>query len=542
MIKQRTTVMIAIMLMFSILSGFVTAEQTVAASANDDGRANGEATAENLIEMIEQFEADGNITSEPIARSLKNHVQGLAHYFNQGNYEKASNHIDGFIDLLEQLHAMDIVSETAKEQLGTYATSLKQNWTMTFDSNRVMATLKDLSVHIGPRVAGADGEKEAANYLKGRFEEYGYDVTLQEFPIRDQLRTKLTVNDDFAPALGTAVGAAETSEDGVTANVVAAGEGTEEEFPENTEGNIVLIERGNISFADKVKNAQQKGAVGVLIYDNAESLMPVRPSLGGEQIDIPVVGLMKADGEAILEKLQQNDDVQANLYVRTETELTSQNVVAVKKPENIENPEIVYITAHYDSVPFSPGANDDGTGTSAIVEIARILKDMPTDKEIRVIAFGAEEIGLVGSRYYVDNLSADEISRSAINFQLEMLAAKYEPGGYFAVNTVDGQPNIIWDYINNTFDKFEHDKDKLILFRRGQSDHVPFHEAGIIAACFNMGTASGGLEPEYHTSFDTFDNVSQERIDYAGTIITDAILQYFTEHGSLGGEALDDAS
>lgn len=534
--------MIAFMLIFSLFSGLATIEQTAAAAADDGGQTTEEATIEGLIEMIEQFETDGDITSEPIARSLKNHVQGLAHYFNQGNYGKAADHIDGFLDLLDQLHAMDIVSETAKEQLATYATSLKQNWTMTFDSNRVMATLKDLSVHIGPRVAGADGEKEAANYLKGRFEEYGYDVTLQEFPIRDQLRTKLTVDGDFAPALGTAVGGAETDEDGITANVVSAGEGTEEEFPENTEGNIALIERGNISFVDKVKNAQKKGAVGVLIYDNVDSLLPVRPSLGGEQFDIPVVGLMKADGETILEKLQQNDDVEANLYVRTETELTSQNVVAVKKPENIENPEIVYISAHYDSVPFSPGANDDGTGTSSIVEIARILKDMPTDKEIRIIAFGAEEIGLVGSRYYVDNLSADELSRSAINFQLEMLAAKYEPGDYLAVNTVDGQPNIIWDYTNNAFEKFGHDKEKLILFRRGQSDHVPFHEAGIIAACFNMGTANGGLEPEYHTSFDTFDNVSQERIDYAGTIITDTILQYFAEHSSLSEDAFDEAS
>src|SRR5699024_9641819 len=121
-----------------------------------------------------------------MARSLKNHVQGLTHYFDQGNYEKATKHIDGFIDLVEQLYAIDIVSEQAEQNLVAYAKTLQQSWTMTFDANRVMATLKDLSVNIGPRVAGADGEKEAANYLKGRFEEYGYDVSLQEFPIRDQ--------------------------------------------------------------------------------------------------------------------------------------------------------------------------------------------------------------------------------------------------------------------------------------------------------------------------------------------------------------------
>ena len=43
------------------------------------------------------------------------------------------------------------------------------------------------------------------------------------------------------------------------------------------------------------------------------------------------------------------------------------------QPKNVENPEIVYITAHYDSVAFSPGANDDASGTSVVLEIARLL-------------------------------------------------------------------------------------------------------------------------------------------------------------------------
>lgn len=540
--KERILLLVVLMLLFTMFSGLFGFEQTVAEASDDGSPVDEEVSVERLSEMIDEFEASGDIASEPMARSLKNHVQGLTHYFDQGNYEKATKHIDGFIDLVEQLYAIDIVSEQAEQNLVAYGKTLQQSWTMTFDANRVMATLKDLSVNIGPRVAGADGEKEAANYLKGRFEEYGYDVSLQEFPIRDQLRTKLTVDGDFEPALGASSGSAETGTDGVTAEIIDAGKGKESNFPKNTEGKIVLIERGDISFADKVKNAEANGAVGVLIYDNEESLLPVRPGLGNERVDIPVVGLMKADGEEILAKLNEKESVEANLYVKTETDLTSQNVIAVKKPENIDNPEIVYISAHYDSVPFSPGANDDGTGTSSIVEIARILKDMSTDKEIRIIAFGAEEIGLVGSRYYVDNLTEEEINRSAINFQLEMLAAKYEPGSYFAVNTVDGEPNIIWDYTNNAFEKFGYDKEKLILFRRGQSDHVPFHEAGIIAACFNMGTKDGGLEPEYHTSFDTYDNISKERLEYAGTIITDTIMHYFEEHSSSGVDALPNAS
>lgn len=233
--------------------------------------------------------------------------------------------------------------------------------------------------------------------------------------------------------------------------------------------------------------------------------------------------------------------MKANLVIHTHTNQTSQNVIAVKKPKNVVNPEIVYITSHYDSVPYSPGANDDGSGTSTIVELARTLKNFPTDKELRFIAFGAEEIGLVGSNYYVNNLPKEDIDRSLINFQMEMLGAKYEPASYLAVNTVDGKANTAWDYTNAAFDKLGKDKEKLILFRRGSSDHVPFHNAGITAACFNMGTSDGGLEPEYHTYHDTIENVSPERIQFAGDIISKAIFDFLADHNSQG-KVLDEAS
>src|SRR5699024_5780839 len=368
-----------------------------------------------------------------------------------------------------------------------------------------------------------------------QFESYGYDVAIQEFDIRDTLKLQLTINDEEEIALGTARGSIETDENGITGNLYDAGLGLPDDFSEEANGNIALIERGDISYWEKVQNATEAGATGVVIYDNEESLTPVRPGLGNNESTIPVVGIQKTDGEALLAKMNE-EEVEANLYVRTQTNQTSQNVIAVKKPENIENPEIVYISAHYDSVPFSPGANDDASGTSAIVELARIMKDLPTDKELRFIAFGAEEIGLVGSHHYVAQLPQEEIDRSEVNFQLEMLGANYEPGSYLAVNTVDGQENILWDYTNAAFDKLGYDKEKLILFRRGSSDHVPFHNEGIPAAAFNMGTKDGGLEPEYHTSYDTFENVSQERIQFAGDIMKNAIFDYLADHASTESE------
>src|SRR5699024_6026004 len=125
---------------------------------------------------------------------------------------------------------------------------------------------------------------------------------------------------------------------------------------------------------------------------------------------------------------------------------TSPHVIAVKKPEDIETPQIAEVTAQYDSVPGSPGVNDNGSGTGTLLELARIWNNISTDKEIRLVAFGAEEIGLVGSAYYVDQLTQDEIDRSAGNFNMDMVGTSWEPATQLYVNVVDGEPNQVWQF------------------------------------------------------------------------------------------------
>ncbi|WP_373893930.1 glycoside hydrolase family 3 N-terminal domain-containing protein [Virgibacillus sp. CBA3643] len=208
----------------------------------------------------------------------------------------------------------------------------------------------------------------------------------------------------------------------------------------------------------------------------------------------------------------------------------SQNVIAVKEAEDTEDPEIVYVTAHYDSVPGSPGANDNGSGTAALLELAKVTRDKPANKEIRFVAFGAEEIGLVGSRYYVSQLSDEEINRSTANFNMDMVGTNWEPATQLYVNVVDGEPNTAWQYAESAADRL--DNDTLFLYERGASDHVSFHEAGIDAANFiwrEPGTAS--LEPWYHTPEDTIDKISPEKIQMVGDLMDSAISDIAFEQG-----------
>jgi hypothetical protein len=66
------------------------------------------------------------------------------------------------------------------------------------------------------------------------------------------------------------------------------------------------------------------------------------------------------------------------------------------------NPELVYVvSSHYDSVAGGPGADDDSSGTAALLEAARVLKEHPMPATIVFASFTGEEAGLLGSREYV---------------------------------------------------------------------------------------------------------------------------------------------
>ncbi len=81
------------------------------------------------------------------------------------------------------------------------------------------------------------------------------------------------------------------------------------------------------------------------------------------------------------------------------------NVVAYKTGTRYPGRQVV-VGGHFDAVPGSPGADDNGTGTVGTLEFARVLKDFDTDMTFIFIAFDSEESGLIGSRHYADAAAA----------------------------------------------------------------------------------------------------------------------------------------
>jgi aminopeptidase YwaD len=371
-----------------------------------------------------------------------------------------------------------------------------------------------------PRVAGTESEHKAIQYVKAQFESYGYETELQEFSFYGYTAPHtVELKVDGYSGVITPKSFTYGMDGKVTGELVYAGLGQAGDFAgKDLTGKIALIQRGSISFADKVLNAAKNGAAGVIIFNNATG--DLNGTFGTpNDAYVPAVGITQDAGQALLTKLNNGETLTASLNIKgAEGGMrTSYNVIATKAPtnKNKAKDQILAMGAHHDSVPGAPGANDDASGTAMTLELARIMKDLPTNMEMRFITFGAEELGLIGSRYYVSQLSEEEKNRFVGYFNMDMVGSR--DAGDLVINTADGSQNIVSQTAQASSARLNGEPTPIQA--GGSSDHVSFYEGGIASGSF----IHRPLEPWYHTPEDTIDKISKEKLQDVAEIIGTAV-------------------
>lgn len=200
------------------------------------------------------------------------------------------------------------------------------------------------------------------------------------------------------------------------------------------------------------------------------------------------------------EKADKGDNNPFNTY-------SAVNIVGTLSPNTIEKTkDILIIGAHYDGIKDIQAANDNASGVAVMLELARLLHNVPTDTEIRFIAFDVEEDGLIGSRHYVEQLGADsERVIGMLNF--DMLAAKKEKT--VKIYSADGQESFLSDLLKSN----ENYKDIQVREYNsgGTSDHASFHPKAIPNLFFSHPAVHG----EYHNENDTIEHISSDMLAYA---------------------------
>ncbi|GAA3086611.1 hypothetical protein JOF29_007720 [Kribbella aluminosa] len=317
------------------------------------------------------------------------------------------------------------------------------------------------------RNSGEPGYKASADYVAAVMRAAGYNVRLQEYKfhytsfvgtpvLREDSPTPHSFGlvTDFNPAAVAGSASAKVQPAGgivvpATPTPSSASGCAASDFAGFVPGNIALIQRGTCTFAQKVANAEAAGASAAVIFNegNPGRTGAFSGSLAGTE-NIPVLFTSYAVGTQLLAQYVPGTGpvLTADVHLIDDPNRSDWNVIADSKGGDPNN--VLVIDAHLDAI-FGAGMLDNASGSATILDIAQQLKNTSTRNKLRFIWFGGEELGLLGSQYYVNTLPAAELAK--IKFDLDA--------------DVTATPN----YVAGVLDP----KDGVTLFGRGPGTAMP---------------------------------------------------------------------
>lgn len=284
-----------------------------------------------------------------------------------------------------------------------------------------------------------------------------------------------------------------------------------------SENQIALVGRGKCSFGKKSELAGKYGFKAVILINNdSNSVTGIHGSL--EQLTnhtIATISISLDEGMRLIAKLEENQDLE--LYFSMDSsvkEIMTTNIIADTKHGDPKN--IVALGAHSDSVVNGPGINDDGSGIISLLTVARHLSKYRTTNMVRFAWWSAEEEGLLGSKYYVEQLNPEEKHNIRLFMDYDMMASpNYEYQVYDANN--QDHPKGSEELKNMYIDYYTSKKLNYTLVPfDGRSDYVAFIENGIPGG--GVATGAEGLNRHngkvldecYHMICDDVSNIDFE--------------------------------
>lgn len=350
----------------------------------------------------------------------------------------------------------------------------------------------------GDRAAGSAGDRASVAYAEGVLRAAGWEVQTQRvrFPFFDEhRRPRVRLAGGVRLLPGTDVRTMTYSGEGTVAARVrsvglppAAG-CRRSDFSGLRRGEIALVRRGTCTLRRKALHAQARGASAVLIPNDGRPgrTDAIRGTLGSPGVRVPVLALSTAAGARVARAGRARVSVAATSELRT-----TSNVIA----EAGAGDRVVMAGGHLDSVPDGPGLNDNASGVAALLAIAETLAGgVPRGARIRLGLWGAEELGLHGSRRYVRGLDRRDRRAIAAYVNLDMVGSRGRRPSVYS-----GDARVAREL-------------RAGLRRRGRtrlgsrsvgaaSDHAPFRAAGI-----PVGGIFTGLDRCYHRRCDDLRNV-----------------------------------
>ncbi|KAJ6593893.1 hypothetical protein B0H19DRAFT_1092615 [Mycena capillaripes] len=394
------------------------------------------------------------------------------------------------------------------------------------------------------RSHGSPGYTASADYIYGVAQDAGFDVQRQGVasPVGTIRVGTLSVDGVIyaAPNVTVDYYTNTTEAAGLESEIVVIpGYGCDQTEFADAANKTVLLKAGQCEVNDKTFNALVSQVYAVIVYD--ETPLPPTPGAGvftdaSGAIAVPVVLHANYDvAQILLEKVASrilNGTINVQVDINT---VASDNVIAQTKWGNPD--KVIMFGAHLDSVPAGPGINDNGSGSATLAELVKQLVQFTgAQYAIRFAWWSSEEKGLLGSEFYVEQLSQAERDKVVAYINIDMSAS---PNYILAIQDNDnsgGQrppwipappigSNAIEKLLQGVYESMSLNYTGFAIAEN--SDHASFMANGIPMGALETGAGGsktdleaqlfGGVAWEpydscYHMSCDTINNLSPEAL------------------------------
>ena len=379
-----------------------------------------------------------------------------------------------------------------------------------YTSSEPMENLEVLCDVYGSRFPGTPQDRGAVEWMMGRLREYGLEnvhVEKFKFPgwIRGPARLEIThpVEREIA-CISLPLGVAGE----VEGRVIHLGDGPLEVYEkrrEMIEGNIALVTSRNpigmkryLHRTEKYMRCILAGARGWVFMNHSPAYGPPTGSISPI---IPAVGVSYEDGCFLTRLLRREGEVRVRIETTDRNrEMETYNVVADVPGGEVDD-EYLLVGCHYDGHDIAQGAIDPASGAVTAMEMARVLSLLGDElrRRVRLVLFGAEELGLFGSYHYAEE-HGEELT--PLRFMLNLDAAGREgKKGLF----LHGHPELE-PFLEGAAEEMGVD---LPYTQRVSpySDHWPFFLKGVPCGSGGDPEAMRTGRGYGHTRYDTVDKV-----------------------------------
>lgn len=427
--------------------------------------------------------------------------------------------------------ASDSIIPVAKETIDT-ASSLRD---VASTDDNAYEILKSLTTEVGARHPGTPGEKAGIEWGIRKLTELGFDKVYTEDVAMNgwvrELETAEIMFPSYQKMIITALGRSKsTPKGGLEAPIVhfESYQDLEKAADGSLKGKIAFISKrmerfkdgagygpANISRSKGHELAAQKGAEALLIRsigtDDHRNPHTGATNVAMGYTQVPAVALSNPDADQLVRLMEYGHSPKIRLNIQTKDlgPIVTKNVIGEITGRELPD-EVVVIGGHLDSWDLGTGAVDDGAGVAIAMATAALIKNntkMHPRRTIRVILWGAEELGLIGARAYAKAREADgTIAKHIIGSESDFGAGPVY--GLQSSNNVSPKAIHVIDTMAGLMGE-------LGVTRRsgntsGGPDMIPLAALGVPA--INLMQDGTDYFDLHHTPDDTFDKVNPEHM------------------------------